>query len=837
MKNYVTKEGVPYLVYDWDEIDATTISDHIAGSTFFDAHYAYAKEKMIKNEKIKKAETKRTDYLARCNAKFNPMQYNHSYYCKLVAAVKAAEAKKHNYISSIAYGFDIEATRVVDTAETQVDDVIKKEIIDARSYMYHWQITINDLIICGRKWDQFEHVIQLSGECINKELHKAMNRAKKKYTKKNHPYVIIWDANLPYEFQFIKDRLCWDKVFAKDTRKALTASFVFDKSDPNERSFMKFQDCLQISNSNLENLAEDYCTTHKRKGDLDYNVPRNSMTVLTDEELTYCYDDVAILSEWHKYFYNTYSQKHYAPMTATGILRHEVKSRQTIDDLNAVYSMFPSDEEYQYVMNWVFKGGYAHANLGNVNLEFDDEIYSWDITSSYPYVMLHNVFAMESFYHYQPLEDVLNQLADDPDALHYFIESQQGKVMFYAEVEIMMPEAVTNNTYISKSKCLNKDEIKKYEKIRSKVDNFPMTILDNGRIKRTLRTVTAETDVDILTLLEMYSYDEIHFSHVMMCTELRTLPKYVTEPIETAYEEKCRLKKEGKTDTIEYKVAKAKVNAGYGMMCTRLVEDEIEYNQETRRWGLAETKQKNKMKQLFLNPMWGVWVTAYARRRLMQMVIKAGDNTVVCDTDSIYAKKSDELMQYIDDENNRVLAQNATRFSNPLFDDLGCWDKQSVDDNGNFVPYERFATMGAKRYILFGWNEGKYKWKQTIAGLPKNVIFDFVDKYNAEPDKKKVDPIHAYNNKETIDPMEVFLGLKGFEMTEEDAKKNTTIYHDDPHEDYVTDEQGHTELMRELSSISIVPITFRMTIAEEFQTAIYWLMANVAKAKTERRVI
>lgn len=564
-------------------------------------------------------------------------------------------------------------------------------------------------------------------------------------------------------------------------------------------------------------------------------------------------------------------------MTSTGVLRHEVKKRQSAEELLKVYDMLPDMNEYTYVMNWLFKGGYAHSNMSNVNLEFNNEVYSWDITSSYPFVMLNYTFPMGKFIEYKPLEDILNTLGnEDPEMLYEYIKNQEGKIMFYAEVELITPEALSKNTYISLSKCENQIEIAGYKMINAD-DNFPVTLLDNGRIYRTYRTVTVETDVDILTLLEMYGYSEIHFSHVMVCDKLSKLPEYVSEPIETAYETKCRLKKEGKSGTIEYKVAKALVNAGYGMMCTRLVMQEITYSQSERKWVVSEDKtikktveeKPHKVKhiakkkkdpeqeileeQLFLNPMWGVWVTAYARRRLMQMVIKAGDNTIVCDTDSIYAKKSEELMQFIEEENKRVEAVNAKRFSNPLFDDLGTWDKQSVNDKKEFVPYERFSAMGAKRYMLFGWNDGKYDWKQTIAGLPKKTITQFVDKYNNAENKRDVDKIAYYKGVDKIDPMDVFLGMGGLELSPDDGMskqdsqslidmdeeftgKKTTIYHDLDHSDYVTDIYGNTELMTEKSSVSLVPISFRMTISGEFVIALSWFMSITQNAKKERRI-
>lgn len=805
---YNTREGVNYHVYNSDDIEESDISDAIMNSDYFDSAYEYAKETIKKTEK----------------------RAGKAYY--------ASKAKRKNLISSIRCGFDIEFTRV--------DDVNQEsgEIEDARSYMYHWQFSINNLIICGRTWQQFSVFFKKFAKSVKEELKAALKRHNSRWGKKNHPYVIIWVANLPCEFQYIKDRIQWNRIFAKDTRKPITATVntneLFNTDDTS--AVIMFQDCLQITGGSLAKLAEDYTTTQKRSGDLDYEEKRNSLTPLTAEELHYCYDDVAILSEWHSYYYQTYSKLGYAPMTVTGILRHEVKSRQTVNDLVKVWNMFPSmdeqNNEYEYVMNWLFKGGYSHANLSNVNLEFDNEIYSWDITSSYPYVLLTYLYPMCKFTENKQLEDKINELSNDPVALHDYIDNTlKGQLLFYAEVEILLPFAKTNSTYISLSKTINQLEIMQYSGNYNTTDRFPVTILDNGRIMRTYRTVTVETDVDILTILEMYNYAQIKFSHVMCCFKLSQLPKYVTEPIETAYEKKARLKKQGLAGTVEYKIAKSMVNAGYGMMCTRLIINEIDYNTVCHKWETIGLNNVNLQDQLFLNPMWGIYVTAYARRRLMKMVITAGDDTAVCDTDSIYAKKTDRLVNAINAENERVIASNKIRFNNPCFDDLGCWDKQSVNDKKEFVPYERFATMGAKRYVLFGWNDGKYGWKQTIAGLPKKTLINFCKKYNNAVDKTEVDPQLIYNNKPTIDPLVVFLGRKGFGLSYTESEKKTTIYHDNPHSDVVTDKYGNTETMYEESSVSIVPIQFRMTINDMFIKAMEWFLSQNCNAKTERRIL
>lgn len=812
--NYTTKEGVAYRVYNSNDISEKELSLEISNSEYFDSAYEYAKEKI---KKAKKQEKTYKNKIANQDTS------------KSVKAYYSTLSKRKNLISSIRCGFDIEFTRI--------DDINYEtgEIEDSRSYMYHWQMSVNNIIVCGRTWDEFYLFFGKFVKAVKKELQSALKRHKSRWGKKNYPCVVVWVANLPCEFQFLKDRLKWKSIFAKDNRKTVKASV-----DVQGCSFIVFQDCLQITGGSLAKLAEDYTTTQKRAGDLVYEEKRNSMTPLTSEELHYCYDDVAILSEWHKYYYQTYSKQGFAPMTCTGILRHEVKKRQTVNDLQAVWSMLPDRNEYDYIMQYLLKGGYSHANLSNVNIELNNEVFSWDIISSYPYVMLNYLFPAQRFVENKELENILNSISKDSEKLHSYIEELQSQVLFYAEVEIMLPTSKTNNTYISLSKTINKAEIERYENNYNTKDSFPVTLIDNGRIMRTYRTLTVETDLDILTILEMYDYAQIRFTHVMCCFKIAKLPKYVTDPIEQAYENKSKLKKAGKAGTVEYKISKSKVNSGYGMMCTRLIINEVIYDSTEHRWVTVqlEDNRTNLEEQLFLNPMWGVWVTAYARRRLMKIVVTAGDDSVICDTDSIYAKKSDKLVKAIETENARVLAENKIRFNNnPHFDDLGCWDKQSVNDKKEFVAYERFATMGAKRYVLFGWNDKKYGWKQTIAGLPKQTLSNFCKKYNNATDKIEVDPQLLYNNKPTIDPLDLFLGRKGFGLSYTDSEKKTTIYHDTKHSDVVTDAYGNSEVMSELSSVSIVPIQFSMTIAGLFIMAMDWLVSQNSNAKTERRTL
>lgn len=845
MELYQTKEKKIYKVYEEQEMDNARLLDAMANSDYYNCAYEYAKER-----------NRKQNAKGRRMAKLASQKYVSA---KDRALLDAMDKERVDYLSSIAMGFDIEFTKVLDLDKTFDVTVVT----DARSYMYHWQFAVNDCIITGRKWCQFESFMKRLVVCLEKEFKLAMKRHNQRFTQKTHPRAIIWVANLPCEFQFIKDRINWASIFATDVRKVMNCSLMdgataMSKGDSTYyKPIVSFQDCLRISGGSLASLAKDYTTTQKLKGDLDYTISRNSQTPLTEEEKHYCYNDVAILSEWHQYYYNTYSKQGYAPSTMTGILRHEVKRRQTMLDLNRVYNMMPDAKEYKRVMQYLFKGGYAHANVNNAGTIFENCVYSWDITSSYPYVMLVNQnYPMGAFVASKELEYKLNNCTKDN--LYDTVKEISETCRFYANVEIKGCKSKSANTYISLSKCLNKSVVEHFMHGDERAkDGYPMTLLDNGRIKRTIVTKTVETDLDILTILEMYDYKEITFSDVKVCEQIGALPKYLTEPIEINYEAKSALKKKGLSKTIEYVLSKIMINAGFGMCCTRAVEKDAVYDITTRDWITEDSKNADNLEeQLFLNPYWGIWVTSFARRRLMEVIIKAGNNSIVSDTDSIYSKYSHDLEEYINSINDKILIENKKRFNNnPLFDDLGCWDKQSTDKDGNFVPYEKFCTMGAKRYVLYGWNDGKYGWKQTIAGLPKKTLKNFCDKHNKAVDKlekavltnnkrleeychkylKLADPYNSYKGKK-IDMLDVFCCKNGFVIPKEFSGKTTTKYHNTDHYDLVADPYGNEELMYECSSMSIYEIEFSMRVEEHYLLMMEYV-SNYINTTLERRAI
>ena len=110
----------------------------------------------------------------------------------------------HQKILRVSCGFDIETTKQ-----------------DERAFMYHWQFALDKNVLTGRKWSEFEKLIDhLNTWC-----------GWQKCT------VIIWVANLGHEFAFMGRRFAWKNIFAIDSHqpiKALTGR-------------CEFRECLTIS--------------------------------------------------------------------------------------------------------------------------------------------------------------------------------------------------------------------------------------------------------------------------------------------------------------------------------------------------------------------------------------------------------------------------------------------------------------------------------------------------------------------------------------------------------------------------------------------------------------
>lgn len=735
------------------------------------------------------------------------------------------------YIGDLSVNYDTETTTVYKYATKGKNGKYKKgdtnpdgspKILEAYGYRYYFQIGIGDVVFHCRTWEVAADVFAQIADAYG--LHTPQTCFE------SGRFLRVLHANSSFEFQFIRKDLQLFDSFADSDRHPLTFTTV---------DGFYWQDALRLCNGSLSGLAKAYNTPTKKRGDLDYTVPRNSQTVLTPQEIAYCSADVRILAEVNQYIIENYVKNGYPyPLTATGFIRHDVKKRWSMwmyntktnkktgkttstptKELRTVSLSYPQTyAEYQKATKYLFQGGYTHANfmladdiLTNVN--------GSDFTSSYPYSDIFQKFPTDVW------EPITNPTADS-------ILSDCDDYAYRFTICLKGLKPKTSHSIISLSKTFEYDALGSASDYVEKYN----AVIDNGRILATDCITIMATDLDLQTLEDAYTWASATITDCYR-SKYGYLPDAIRYTMAKYYMSKAALKRQGLDGTTEYKFAKGQVNAGYGMMCEHLHFNNTKYNENTDEWETdttnpaeLETKYQSEMfnksgiARTPFNPYWGIWTTSHARRNLLKNLLcsELSVDGAYCDTDSIYYINPDEHQPYFDAYNDSVTAENVrkvqawnkahgfdeTYYSTltgddakiymlehagliaDLVSDLGTFDK--INKHGN---YTRFKTLGAKRYVK-EYEDGTFE--QTIAGLPKDALANYINEQEAKTG-------------EHIDVFELI--QHGMYIPN---CKNCHKYNDKQHSHVITDTQGHSETMTEQSSVGIFPIGFRLGLAPDY---------------------
>lgn len=656
-------------------------------------------------------------------------------------------SRKPVYYNALALSFDIETTFIPETQNT---------------YMYHAQFALEDwhgvdIVYRYRTWNDVMDFIETAIQ-YNYDLGTVQ---------------IMCIANLSYECAFLLPRLEEKykiEVFADKPHKPLFVRVYY-----NDKCALELRDILRISGMNLATTAKNYCKTQKCVGELDYSVIRNSLTPMSKEELTYCDNDVFISNEYFRFLVSEFWAKDKRmPYTSTGILRDEVKQHFKNDEWytnendireNISQLMPRTLSEYMLVSNWLFQGGVTHANHTWVEKIVNATCY--DFTSSYPAVMLHETtYPMSTFKSAGSISDY---------------NALKKHSAWYCIITFYNIEATTAHTIISHHKCMN---------ISSDA------IIDNGRIYKAKKLTIMVNNIDMSYLELFYNWTGDKCKHAMYCDYVDRLPDYLTTPLLECGKLKAQLKQKGLANTAEYASAKAKYNAGYGLMVQKHCN--ISYKYQNGCYIADECDDYKKVKATcILSCYWGIWVTSYARRNLLfnlYNIEKAGASVVYYDTDSLYVH-NDYLCQGVINEWNENMKSLNTNLP-PEFFDLGCFDAD---------PPCLMKTLGAKRYVKIVNNHVK----ATIAGMRKKSLLKQYEEF-------KKTHTHEENN--------VFNFFSGnMHIDTYFADKLASKYITEPTTDNVTDAYGNTETMCEYSSVSLIPVDFTLKVKREW---LAWATSN-----------
>lgn len=413
----------------------------------------------------------------------------------LVPRAKRQRKNKGAEVMNVYTAFDIETSTVWTGPEST----------DAHSFMYIWQYQIEDYTIKGRTWEDWFEMLALFQAALE-EYGREMKLPKT-------PILITWIHNASYEFSFVRFFYPFsdDECFFRAVRKPIYF-----------RMFKCFEfRCSYIqTNLSLAALCKQTGVKQKLSGqEFDYNKVRFPWTKLTAFEEEYATTDVESLVKAMKIRIQKAGDTLLTvPLTSTGYVRRDCKEAVK-DRYLELADLKPwqgkNGQRVYKLLRACFRGGNTHANRYRVG-EICDDVYSYDIASSYPTQQLTQKFPMKPF---KWLDGDLSI-----QRICMFIGLGFAVVGEYHFVNIRLKNEREPIPYISLARC--------------EARNFS---LDNGRILRADYLEISLTEIDLEIILNTYCFDKLEITQAMI-SKKDYLPAEYRAVIQNYYTQKTKLK-------------------------------------------------------------------------------------------------------------------------------------------------------------------------------------------------------------------------------------------------------------------------------------------------------
>lgn len=725
--------------------------------------------------------------------------------------------------------FDIEASsgyfsgvsfEEIDKERMALDDIYRKKVSDSSyaSLMYVWQAAIEAKkdeiwVVMGRTWHEFscfmsnlvasyEKAICLLGgvspSITNVGMYSDDDFSARQLCgyKTIRGNLRIYIHNLSYEFQFLRNIPYLSQafsvkgsVFAREERKPMRA--IVNAGAVN----LIFTDTLCLTNKSLKQWGEDENLSVRKKEEPEdfYQEVRTPKTPMTDDEIEYSINDVETMIYGLDKFRERFEYLEDIPMTQTGIVRRRVQEIEKGTRWQTLCKITHSatDIETFKKIERMFYGGYTHANAVYSG-QLVRDVCQVDEISAYPTMMTIQRFPVYPFNRVECSK--INEVAKGS----IYDREYRYFVMFDAYNVV----SKTWFTYLSASGLIESEGVN----------------TDNGKIASARHIKMILTDCDFELFNELYeceklTYDELYIS------KADYLSGELVGEILRLFGEKTKLKGISGKESV-YKQAKEFINSIYGCAVTRVLSDEIVFGLSgwTKQIGTTDyTKFENTKRGSQYSKIWttyqiGVWVTAWARYELWDVLKKLDKIALYTDTDSIKFKNKPWAWDIINSHNRKIqgLTERAATHAG-LSSDLWCPvspDKEEEDGQGNKVikkgkpqhlgffdrehDASEFKTLGAKRYCYKDTKTGKMTF--TVAGLPKKADFS------------KIGTVEDFK----IDT----------EWNEVESKKLTTHYLDNIGNGegiFWVDRNGEEYESFDKFGIALVPTTFKMSIGGDYE--------------------
>ena len=596
-------------------------------------------------------------------------------------------------------------------------------------------------------FDEHYHLFRTPEELMNYFLEK-IDQMKLSPERKILVYIHNASYDLSYLLPYIQKYLPY-----KDDRKGLYQ---------NEHKIISYsQGCFEfrctylLSGVSLEKWSNDMNVEHKKQvGLYDYSKKIFQDTVLDQDELTYdMYDVYAMQESFEKQLEIHNDTITSVPLTSTGYARRLLRE-ECEKDPSYRFDYFLDNridvDAYIYSIN-SYAGGYTHTNRhlkSKVIYKCKKEgkqlfggIGHRDFRSMYPSVIMCYPlpWGKPDLYYDIREHDAYRKIhghnINIDDILDLYPEySTISCIKFYGmrlkNKEISMP-------FMQKSKIFEREE-------------GTRLICDNGRLL-SMDKGSFITYIDNHTLKIIRSQYNVKYKVIKVIRfRNKTLPEPIARVIDKLFAAKSNYKiihneyrdKYGEFDkrTIEagFELMKSKklLNSIYGCFAQNPLRDEIDLDFDFRNEAgeleplqvitkSSTREQKEKLlndyydrRSSFLHYPIGVFTTAIARSLLHEFITLIGyENTLYCDTDSIFYIKSDEIERKIEERN--LEKQKKARFITNIKGDKIYYDV--FEKEPDLIAFKGLHSK------CYGFVTEKNELKLTVAGVPERTLIGLSD--------------------------------------------------------------------------------------------------------------
>lgn len=500
--------------------------------------------------------------------------------------------------------------------------------------------------------------------------------------------------NLAFEFDFlIKNISKPTKMLTNSAHKVISATL-------EDFPQIEFRCTLMLSMHSLRYLGEQM-GFEKLKSDYRFILPKDK---ITKEEKEYCIRDNDVVAKYVVSLIEEFSLLREVPYTKTGRVRKTYK--QIYNELykknKPTWDLMPPENCYQAELD-AFAGGCVFSNPMFTGVLMRS-VHSYDITSSYPFAMLSEQF---------PYTIVKRE---------EFTKEDLKKPFWIAKIRFHKIRSNYSWQWLSISKMQDYD--------------VATCRFFNGKLIYGNWCIRTVTNVDFEMIKKTYTFDSFDILEFYECEEYGELPAPYIETIKIyskrKYDLKQKLKglKKGTSEWVktnaEYALAKNDFNSIYGMCVQKLVQSEYIID-EFFQWKEKDKPYKWQNKHLQRNFLFGIYITAYARKNLLTAILVNCPNAFVyCDTDSVKFIGPDVFT-----DTNKMLPEKYRNI--PSLAQLGRFDK---DDD-----YSEFLTYGAKKYAYK--EQGNDEIFLTVAGLPRYKAGEMKIEYNGQV-KNRLDSLYDF---------------------------------------------------------------------------------------------